>query len=90
MLGKAATAAHAKYRAKLQPCSEPKPDIRPGSLVLLYRPRTHKLFVRSTGPYLVIALRGSEATLQNLATGATLCEHVSNVRMLHWSDSLGA
>ena len=50
---------------------------------MVLRPRTRKFCVPNTGPYLVISLHAHTVTLQNLATGATLQEHSSNVRPLN-------
>ena len=66
-----------------------QPELSPGGLALLFRPRSNKLFVRSSGPYLILGTSGSTITLQNLATGITLEEHVSNVRPLRWHDTMG-
>ena len=53
-----------------------------GALVMLLRPRATKLVVANTAPYLVVALQAHTVTLRNLATGALLKEHRSNVAPL--------
>ena len=50
--------------------------------MLIARPRPHKLSMRASGPYLVTALRQHTVVLANLATGAQLTEHRSNVTPL--------
>lgn len=52
----AATATHAKYRASAEKPSTYPPDtlaLTPGRLAMVTRPRTHKLFTRNAGPFLV-------------------------------------
>ena len=89
LLDEAARKSHERYRASVPPVTATPPALAPGGLALLFRPRSNKLFVRSSGPYLILSLAKSTVTLQNLATGITLEEHVSNVRPLRWHDTMG-
>ena len=66
----------------------PEPTFAPGMLALLFRPKSNKLFVCSTGPYLVLGVKGSTVVLQNLATGITMEEHKSNEKEMKWHEPL--
>ena len=63
LLKEAARKTHEKYRASLPQTGSQPSTLALGGLAVLFRPRGNKLLVASTGPYLVIALNGSEVTL---------------------------
>ncbi len=50
---------------------------------MVTRPRTHKLFTRNAGPFIVTKIAPPHVYLQSLTSGAPLKEHVKNVRPLH-------
>jgi hypothetical protein len=50
---------------------------------MVTRPRTHKLYSRNAGPFLVTKVTPPHVFLQSLTHGTTLKEHVKNVRPLH-------
>lgn len=52
---------------------------------MVTRPRTHKLFSRNAGPFIVTRVVTPHVHLQSLTSGACLKEHVRNVRPLHVS-----
>ncbi len=79
----AATAAHTSYAKRAErPTTLPTDTLRlqPGQLALITRPRTHKLFTRNAGPYLVQAVNEPHVTLRSLTQDVTLKEHMKNVR----------
>ena len=49
---------------------------------MVVRPRTHKLFTRNAGPFLVQGVKEPHVTLQSLTHGTTIKEHMKNVRPL--------
>ena len=63
LLKKVATRVLEKYREALPEPTTAEPVFKPGTLALLYRPHSSKLFVRSTGPYLVLSSKGSTVVL---------------------------
>ena len=73
---------HAAYARAAQTDGPAAPALRLGQLVLIARPRPNKLSMRASGPYLVTALRQHTVVLANMATGAQLTEHRSNVTPL--------
>ena len=83
-----AKGVHEHYRVTLPAVSVPEPTFAPGILALLFRPKSNKLFVRSTGPYLVLGVKGSTVILQSLAMGITMEEHKSNVKEMKWHNTL--
>lgn len=79
----AATAAHQAYQTRAtQPTTLPQDTrkLRPGQLALVTRPRTHKLFTRNAGPFLVQHVQEPHVTLRSLTHDVTLKEHMKNVR----------
>ena len=50
---------------------------------MILRPRTRKLQVANTGPYLVLEVRKHTYVLRNLTTNCSLIEHKSNVHPMH-------
>ncbi len=50
---------------------------------MVTRPRTHKLFTRNAGPFIVTKMAPPHVYLQSLTSGAPLKEHVKNVHPLH-------
>ena len=79
----AARAAHAAYSQRSQQPSTLPTDtlqLRPGQLAMITRPRTHKLFTRNAGPYLVQLVQEPHVTLRSLTHDITLKEHMKNVR----------
>jgi hypothetical protein len=50
---------------------------------MITRPRTHKLFTRNAGPYLVQQVHEPHVTLRSLTHDVTLKEHMKNVRPFH-------
>ena len=83
-----AKGVHERYRVVLPAVSVPEPTFAPGMLALLFRQKSNKLLVCSTGPYLVLGVKGSTVILQNLATGITMEEHKSNMKEMKWHDTL--
>ena len=83
-----AKSVHERYRATLPTVAVLEPTFAPGMLALLFRPKSNKLFVRSTGPYLVLGVKGSTVVLQNLATGITMEKHKSNMKEMKWHNTL--
>ena len=63
LLQRVARKMHEDYRAKLLQSGVSPPALALGGLAVLYRPRASKLVVASSGPYLIIELKGSEVTL---------------------------
>ena len=67
--------------AKPAPPAVPAPStLAPGDMAMILRTCARKLTIPNSGPYQVVALHKHTVTLHNLATGATLQEHRSNVR----------
>ena len=81
----AAEAAHSKYAARSAQPSTLAPDtlsLVPGKLAMVTRPRTHKLFCRNAGPFIVVKVAPPHVHLQSLTSGATIKENAKNVRPL--------
>lgn len=79
----AARAAHLAYQRRNQrPTTLPTDtrSLKPGQLALVARPRTHKLFTRNAGPFLVLAIQEPHVTLRSLTHDLTIKEHMKNVR----------
>ena len=49
---------------------------------MIARPRTHKLFTRNAGPFLVVRVQEPHVLLRSLTHGTTLKAHARNVRPL--------
>ena len=82
----AARAAHAAYQQRSQKASTLPTDtlpLKPGQLAMITRPRTHQLFTRNAGPYLVQHVQEPHVTLCSLTHDVTLEEHMKNVRPFH-------
>ncbi len=82
----AARAAHTAYATRSAAPSTHPPDtlaLTPGRLAMVTRPRTHKLFTRNAGPFIVTKVAPPHVYLQSLTSGAPLKEHIKNVRPLH-------
>ena len=89
-----ATRHAAQYRSQIvQRASQAlpaTPTLAVGSFVMLLRPRTRKLQVPNTGPYLITAVREHTYVLRNLATNGELVEAKSNVRPFLLGPGAGA
>jgi hypothetical protein len=82
----AAEASHSRYRkTNAAPSTFPTDTLAltPGRLAMVVRPKTHKLFTRNAGPFLVTKVAPPHVHLQSLTHGTELREHVKNVRPLH-------
>ena len=82
----AAHAAHTRYVSRNTQPSTIAPDtlaLVPGKLAMVTRPRTHKLFCRNAGPFIVVKVASPHITLQSLTSGTTIKENAKNVRPLH-------
>ena len=83
-----ARAAHAAYQQRSQQPSTLPTDtlqLRPAQLAMITRPRTHKIFTRNAGPYLVQHVQEPHVTLRSLTHDITLKEHMKNVRPFNLS-----
>jgi transposase InsO family protein len=79
----AARAAHHAYQTRTtRPTTLPADTrhLKPGQLALIARPRTHKLFTRNAGPFLVQHVQEPHVILRSLTHDVTLKEHMKNVR----------
>jgi transposase InsO family protein len=79
----AAHAAHHAYqRRTAAPTTLPADTLalRPGQLAMVTRPRSHKLFTRNAGPFLVSRVETPHVYLQSLTHGTVIKEHCKNVR----------
>ena len=89
LLNEVARKYHEHYQATVLSVMAKQSELSPGGFALLFQPRSNKLFVCCSEPYLILGTSGSTMTLQYLATGITLEEHISSVRPLHWHDTVG-